>query len=99
MSAFMKNAKVELHWSDRQCSLMVEALVRKPFVEVFELVGKFNQKMAVNSSGMRSLEFDYHELKICLEALRNSKGMEFWEFALEIRDQLKSCGILGEDCD
>lgn len=82
---------IQIHWNESQREIMFQALVKQPFIEVFEVIRKL-QMIRVSEP----LEFTRGELKICLNALRGNTEASYWDLLTSIQDVLQNYGLIGD---
>lgn len=79
---------ISLQLKQAQHAQLVKALALRPFVEVFELIGKIHGKTS-------PIELSRSEVRLCLLALRDCDEPHVKSTVLSMRKQLDQQGWLG----
>lgn len=86
---------IDIRWNRSELALVMNAIVLRPFYEVFKLVGKLNKHSMLMGNENAILSLHRSELKICLLAMRDSQGTEYNKLLEDLNIQLTECGVLG----
>lgn len=96
MSESLTEQTIEIHWNGNQCALVLEALVQRPFWEVFALIGKLSSPPLSRAAALQVFPLSRREIRLCLEAMRNTPGTECQLLVQDLHGQLQDRGIIGE---
>lgn len=86
---------INIRWNRSELALVMNAVVKRPFYEVFKLVGELSRQSTHIGEDRVPISLCRADLKICLMAIRESPNSESRKLITDLNMQLTECGIIG----